>query len=530
MSGQVSQSGLYGLILAAGLSSRMGGSPKALRRLGPETMLARCAEALRQGGAQSVLVVTGHEAEAVASAARDLGLECVHNPVYREGMFSSIIAGFRRIVEIRKNFPHQPPAAVFLLPVDAPLAEAWSVRALASCWFHTLSDDADAANRRVLIPCFAGRGGHPPLIGIDHVARVLEREKALSAKGGLRAYIAGLVHEAFRPDVNRGDCPSQPQVADSMDAPLSPEDGLPCLPVQVGQDVFFVPLPDAGVAGDLDRPEDCEKAEAFLALTRDRSLPSPGECLEWMRGACMGENKYRHSIYVAVGAVMLGEALARAGKRVDLPLVVAGGLLHDLVRKCVLKDKKCKAHALRAMDLLRNRGWDECALVVGAHTALPDGVLQALGIDMRDIQVLCRMAPKCPGGQEDEAVFLEPRLLPDRYAGISASIAHACMAVNLADKFFFMDRYVPMHERFDIVIERFQGDTEAISAIRHRKQVAEAVNTWLEKTAGCRAEEILPHCKENLLALAASGGGSGCDPHTALWLSFLAGLLRETEI
>lgn len=519
---------LYGLILAAGLSTRMGGSPKALRGLGGESMLALCARALREGGVERVIVVTGHESDAVSDAAAKLRLQTTRNPDYREGMFSSICAGLSRIADMQRQEQGRRPAAVFLLPVDAPLAQAWSVRMLAAYWQEMADTDKVGAERRVFIPCFAGRSGHPPLIGAARLQEVLREKDALSAQGGLRTYLAKLLQPEFRQAFAQGFSPAPPQVADGMASPPLPAGGRPCPPIQAGADLFFVPMPDEGLAGDLDRPEDCAKAEAFLAFTRERTLPSPAECLEWLHGAAIGENKLRHSVMVAAGAVLLGKALRAAGKDLDLPLTAAGGLLHDLVRKCSLSDRKCKAHARRAMDLLLNRGWRECALVAGAHTALPDAVLQALGFGATDLQVMCATEPKCPGGQTDEALFNPAPgapAPPDPYAAVPESLARACLAVYLADKFFFMDRYVPMDERFDMVIERFNGDEAAIAAIRRRKQTAAAVNDWLKKNTGSRAEDILPHCREALESLANKTGEDASAE--SQWLRFLAGMLSE---
>lgn len=532
---------IYGLILAAGLSSRMGGSPKALRGIGSASMLARCAAALGQGGADRILVVTGHRREEVRAASDALGLETVHNPGYEEGMFTSLCAGFAHIAWLRREAAASGPAAVLLLPVDAPLAQAWSVRALSRYWRDIAAAGGAAADKSVFIPCFGGRGGHPPLIGAAHTTAVLKRKQELQSDGGLRAYLATLVREEFRQDFAKGLSPAPPQVPDGADAPPPPGHGLPCLPIQAGPGLAFIPMPDAGVAGDLDRPEDCQGAEEFLALTRDRTMPSPEECLEWLRGSCIGENKFRHCVCVAAGAFLLGDALKKAGRAVDLPLIAAGGLLHDLVRKCVLADKKCKAHARRAMDLIRERGWGDCALVVGAHTVLPDGILASLGIGLQDIQVMCRMRPKCPGGQHDELLFSETPALPDPHdpdigqvAGraderigeqIDERVALACTAVYLADKFLYMDRFVPMDERFDVVVERFHGDEKAIQAISHRKRVAGAVNAWFATATGRPAELLLGECAQGMRALASKSPGDDRSAD-AVWLRFLVELLN----
>lgn len=537
---------LYALILAAGLSSRMGGHPKALVNLGQGTMLAMAHAALTKGGVEHVFVVTGHGQADVAAAAADIGAECVHNADFDQGMFSSLCAGFARILEEEHKSAANAsanthvvtyagthidvPAAVLLLPVDAPLVSAWSVSLLAAYWQAFAAEEPEKANDAIFIPCFDGRCGHPPLLGLRHLKKVLENKAVLASSGGLRAYLASLMDEEARRQFCQGLAPKPERIKDSFSAATpvainaTPGLFLPCPPVRGGERTLFFPLPDAGILSDLDTAEDCGKARAFLSLTRQRTMPSPEESMEWLSNSGIGENKIRHSIMVAAGSLALGQALRRAGKAVDLPLHIAGGILHDVIRKCSLTDKKCKAHARRAMDNLILRGWPDCARVVSAHTVLPNEMLAALGIGMRDLQVVCRMEPKCPGGQRDSLLFglntgadtpqvtaidalpLSQQPFPLSATSESGSceyipdtVLNACMAVYLADKFFFMDRFVSIDERFDIVIERFKEDREAIQAVLHRKTVAKGVCQWFYSITGKRPETLLAGCVDELL-------------------------------
>ena len=62
-------SGLGAIILAAGLSSRMG-RLKPILPLGGGTLLGQCIEVLREGGVADIVVVCGHCGEEVAAAAQ----------------------------------------------------------------------------------------------------------------------------------------------------------------------------------------------------------------------------------------------------------------------------------------------------------------------------------------------------------------------------------------------------------------------------------------------------------------------------
>ena len=92
------------VILAAGLSSRFGGRPKALAELGGRSLLRGAAYKCRLVGVDRVTVVTGHHKTEVEEAAEALGLTTVHNPDFRQGMFSSIQAGVRAMAGLEAFF------------------------------------------------------------------------------------------------------------------------------------------------------------------------------------------------------------------------------------------------------------------------------------------------------------------------------------------------------------------------------------------------------------------------------------------
>src|SRR5437763_14069744 len=110
-----------GVVLAAGLSSRMGRN-KMLLQLGGRSLVRRAVETAVAARLDPVLVVVGHEADRVE--AELLGLSCtpVQNRDYAAGMNTSLRAGIRAL-------PGDVEGAVVLLG-DMPLVEASMVRAL----------------------------------------------------------------------------------------------------------------------------------------------------------------------------------------------------------------------------------------------------------------------------------------------------------------------------------------------------------------------------------------------------------------
>ena len=73
------------IVLAAGRSSRMGPRNKLLEELGGRPIVRRTVEAALASRCRPVVVVTGHQAEAVEAALAGLESTIVHNPDFADG-------------------------------------------------------------------------------------------------------------------------------------------------------------------------------------------------------------------------------------------------------------------------------------------------------------------------------------------------------------------------------------------------------------------------------------------------------------
>ena len=113
---------IAGVVLAAGISSRLGAN-KLLLRLDSEPLVRRAARQAVEAGLSPVIVVLGHEAERVAPALAGLTVETVINPGYRAGMHGSMQTGIEHV-------PGDCAAAVVLLG-DMPLVTAAMIAGLA---------------------------------------------------------------------------------------------------------------------------------------------------------------------------------------------------------------------------------------------------------------------------------------------------------------------------------------------------------------------------------------------------------------
>jgi molybdenum cofactor cytidylyltransferase len=137
---------LYALLLAAGESARMG-RPKALLPWQGGTLVEFQIGQLLAGGVERVVLVLGHEAEAVGRVASPLARSTtVLNPDYAAGKTTSVRVGMNAIPE--------DADAVLVLAVDQP-RPAGLIRRLRQA--HETSDAL------ITVPSFGGRHGHPTI-------------------------------------------------------------------------------------------------------------------------------------------------------------------------------------------------------------------------------------------------------------------------------------------------------------------------------------------------------------------------------
>jgi molybdenum cofactor cytidylyltransferase len=108
------------VVLAAGAGSRFGAT-KQLEMVGGRALVRHSVDAARDSGIELVVVVVGHDADAVIAAAGD-GVEIVRNERWADGQSSSLRAGLDALGD-------RAEAAV-VLPADQPGIGAEHVRTL----------------------------------------------------------------------------------------------------------------------------------------------------------------------------------------------------------------------------------------------------------------------------------------------------------------------------------------------------------------------------------------------------------------
>ena len=160
------------IILAAGFSTGMGAF-KPLLPLGQGTALSTIADAWAAAGVQMRFVVSGHEAKRTEAEALRCGCFYVRNPAPQDGMFSSILCGLKALAS------HKDLEWLAVHPVDIPLVRPATLKACIRF--------ASASSARAVIPSYAGRGGHPPLIHRNAVPYVLAWKGGHGLRGALDA-------------------------------------------------------------------------------------------------------------------------------------------------------------------------------------------------------------------------------------------------------------------------------------------------------------------------------------------------------
>lgn len=81
------------IVLAAGLSTRMGSKNKLLLPFETKTVIVTIVENILHSGSEEVIVVTGYDAEQVQNQLKHLAVKIIYNDDFKKGMTTSIQKG-----------------------------------------------------------------------------------------------------------------------------------------------------------------------------------------------------------------------------------------------------------------------------------------------------------------------------------------------------------------------------------------------------------------------------------------------------
>lgn len=347
------------VIVAAGLSSRMQ-TLKPVLPIENGSFLTHEIDTLFRAGTRQVIVVTGRDAEQIEAAAAGPGVSFVYNSNYAvTKMHHSVCLGLSEVSDGLNG--------AFVLPADSPAFALFTLKQMHRAYLRR--------EYQVIRPSYKGMPGHPLLI---------------------RKSFFPVVYDFHGPYGLRG------VLSQHMDK------------------VMDVPVPEYGILMDADVPEQYEE---ILVYKQESRIPNTEKCFEIMKWLNLPQRVINHSVAVAEKAVSLAEAANRAGAFLNLNLIVAAALLHDIAYNM-------PKHPKTAALWLRQMGMPQVAAVVENHSYLPDRVLYEL----------------------DETII-----------------------VFLADKLLLGDRPCTIEQRYEHRMLEYAGDPAAEEAIRARLEQAKQI-------------------------------------------------------
>jgi molybdenum cofactor cytidylyltransferase len=257
-----------GLILAAGLSSRMG-ELKALLHFGEDTLIERQVKSFIRADINEVFVVCGYRADEIKAAVKDYPVHVVLNENYIQGMLSSVKKGLEAVN--RGSYD-----CIILLPVDYPLIQPYTIEMLASKF--------SASRASIVYPSYNYKKGHPILISTELIDAIL----AYDGEGGLKSVLKDYEKEAEYVDVG-----------------------------------------NASVLIDIDTRQDYARALDYM---NNLIMPNLDECRIIFSNHNVSKQVIEHGKTVGEVARAIAQGLVKKNYEVDPDLLHICGLLHDFMK------------------------------------------------------------------------------------------------------------------------------------------------------------------------------------------------------
>ncbi len=284
------------VVILAAGMSSRMGECKPLLPLTGFTALARLILLYREAQVPKIIVVIGHEGKEVGAEAKRAGAVVVTNPDYHQGMFSSVCEGIRAISDDIEGF--------FIHPTDIPLVRLWSV--------HQIKSIFKEHSPAVVYPVFQDTRGHPPLISTNLIPDILNYNGTRGLQGALEPFdLQGIETMTF----------------------------------------------DSHILLDMDTPDDYR---FLLQRSSNLTIPDPREADELIAGLNIQPEGVIHGQAVALVAKEIAEELKHYIPHLNLDLVYAAALLHDIA-------KGQPRHEQEGGRMLRDMGLPEVADIVAAH-------------------------------------------------------------------------------------------------------------------------------------------------------------------
>lgn len=155
------------VVLAAGRSQRMGTQNKLLLDLGGRSVVEHVVNTLCRCGLSEVVVVTGHQREAVEQRLAHLSVRFTYNPDFDLGLSTSLIRGIDAV--------NSATDAALVCLGDMPQVDEQLIRSLVAAF-------DPARGREVCVPVYEGKRGNPVLWSRALFPRLRELRGDVGAK------------------------------------------------------------------------------------------------------------------------------------------------------------------------------------------------------------------------------------------------------------------------------------------------------------------------------------------------------------
>ena len=148
------------IVLAAGLSRRMGIENKLLLPFQGKTIIETTIANILKADIGEVIVVVGHEAEKVKAVIENYPLSIIENPDFEMGMTTSIQTGIRT----------SPNSAYMICLSDMVLIEPEEYRFLVQQFLESYKQD----EKVIVLPVFEGKRGNPVIFSSFYKKDILD--------------------------------------------------------------------------------------------------------------------------------------------------------------------------------------------------------------------------------------------------------------------------------------------------------------------------------------------------------------------
>jgi CTP:molybdopterin cytidylyltransferase MocA/broad specificity phosphatase PhoE len=189
----------YAIVLAGGMSTRMG-EFKPLLDVSGQAAILELLDTLVDGGVDNVVIVTGHNHEAIEQIINEdflahpvdrlrTAFHIVYNPDYEDGMMTSVQTGVRYIQdfvaapiadEVTDLEISSTIASVMIIPVDMPAVDDATIRTV---W----NNDFDVHG--IAIPTYMHKNGHPIGLSAKYLDEIVNADIYTGTGTNLKAIL-----------------------------------------------------------------------------------------------------------------------------------------------------------------------------------------------------------------------------------------------------------------------------------------------------------------------------------------------------